>query len=768
MYIDRYYTEENDDVNTLTENGYWVYKKAVYEHLKTHLVEALLQEIECERLAPGSRDRNRIQLCLQSLSDLEDFSGTKFFSRTVEKLILANSAVFYDLCAEDLAKRTGFLSYIENTEALYMNEGKQADSMLLQRTKERLLDTLIERLLGLHYRRFLRGNEPFLLKLFSRGEFRGIAQMYRLYQKQKGSTLGAQCIARTFGVYISNQLHLATNTPNRETMEIPKKDEENAKKNEKSSEREVKSPKKDEKWAKNQTKRFKTEKGTQLELERKALDKTLKREREICLRVAKEVKKSRKVASVAFQDDEAVLKELDNAVESFLNEQCLLPRALALSYNAFVVLKDNQSRSSPCLGYRKYFTSDVDLEDFIELEKYVRDKNLFDKISCVLAYERMLNQNINAKMIEKLSLRLDSSKGSPCWIGFHQEVLKELSESKETTTEWHKKGGDERINPRVLPSKAWPKMPTTDFELPSMLKDALEGFEKQFSEQKLKKKLQWRLDQGRANVKILFAPGNERLVNVTTIQMLVLLLFSGKRKAISLEEIQWRTRVPVRLLYYHLFFLCAPQSPILRRVSCESEGCVLEEDTHLALNEKFRGNGAVSFEMMALPTVIAPFFSEAFDLFCKSSSRRSPRSSLALFSDFGAPSELLEELKEKYNVNESVLPYWNNREITCPEEIRSEEGEKSEEELIKEKSAVFVTAQAPEANFCEHIDSVVLRNLKKNKKMNVKMMLLKVKSKLRRKGVRVCNAEVMCRVDDLVEKNCLRYDRNKNSLFFVP
>ena len=127
-------------------------------------------------------------------------------------------------------------------------------------------------------------------------------------------------------------------------------------------------------------------------------------------------------------------------------------------------------------------------------------------------------------------------------------------------------GGDESGQGRielatdVLTTGYWPMSTQTHtVPLPPEVTPATDSFKDFYMKSHNGRKLQWQMNMGTADIKATFAGGKRKELNVSTYQMLILLLFNAPgRDVITFGEIKERTQIPEKELKRHIISISAP------------------------------------------------------------------------------------------------------------------------------------------------------------------------------------------------------------------
>lgn len=354
--------------------------------------------------------------------------------------------------------------------------------------------------------------------------------------------------------------------------------------------------------------------------------------------------------------------------------------------------------------------------------------------------------------------------------------------------EWSELHPSAVLRPKVCAANCWPAMPPADLTLPPSLLRQCAAFVDFYGAKHPRRALLWRLELGRAELRVRFSAQNERAVSATTVQMLALLAFNGGRGAVSFEEMRSRAAAPAALLRWHLSFLCAGPSPVLRRVACPEAACPLVGAEFYSLNPDYGGTAeAHEGPVVAAAVRFPPFFREHFDLFSDESFFSSQvqdkirendknakiRENALLFSDLFSVEEV-NKMRRRKKQGEKM------RSLQKPKAHSDNSESDGEDEAIALRSGRRVAAgglrssseesSSDRANGREMaIDAAVVRILKREGPKSDAELFAAVKGELRRSSaVRVTMDEIAARVRDLAAKEFVRFDQERGVVSFLP
>lgn len=133
-------------------------------------------------------------------------------------------------------------------------------------------------------------------------------------------------------------------------------------------------------------------------------------------------------------------------------------------------------------------------------------------------------------------------------------------------------------------SGSWPSFGITQ-DLPSEIRNICEIFTSYFQNKRAGTKLAWQLNSGDAELIVQFNPNTERLITVSTFQMIILLLFNHpKKKVWKFSEIEETTHISKAYLEAHILCLAHPSKQVLLKKPNVKE---VKPDDEFKLNTKF-------------------------------------------------------------------------------------------------------------------------------------------------------------------------------------
>lgn len=140
------------------------------------------------------------------------------------------------------------------------------------------------------------------------------------------------------------------------------------------------------------------------------------------------------------------------------------------------------------------------------------------------------------------------------------------------------------INARLCSHGYWPSLMHVPFQSPPELCSQMRAITRSFCKKFPDRKLLWRMNLGRAEVTVSITPQSQYDFDVTTYQMMILLLFNDQRK-VTFQDILTRTGIPrTEISHYLLSFVHPKVAVILKRPNTK----VLDLNHEFILNPRYQ------------------------------------------------------------------------------------------------------------------------------------------------------------------------------------
>jgi len=179
------------------------------------------------------------------------------------------------------------------------------------------------------------------------------------------------------------------------------------------------------------------------------------------------------------------------------------------------------------------------------------------------------------------------------WTNKLEGMFKDVQLSKDLCTKFKgvydtEKKDDIVLDVNVCTTGYWPTSKMIPCNLPKDLEGACTKFKRFYLNQHSGHKLEWRMDQGQAEVQVIFSPKVRRGLIVSTYQMMSLLCFNAGQ-TLSYKQIQDVTGIPKAELASHLLSLAHPNVKVVEKKPNSKE---------LADDHKFRLNPGFTSKLM--------------------------------------------------------------------------------------------------------------------------------------------------------------------------
>lgn len=167
-------------------------------------------------------------------------------------------------------------------------------------------------------------------------------------------------------------------------------------------------------------------------------------------------------------------------------------------------------------------------------------------------------------------------------------MFKDVQLSKDLMSEFKRlyqdQAADVSIDVNVCTTGYWPSGKPIPCSMPKDLVGACDKFKRFYLNKHSGHKLDWRMDQGQAEVSVDFSPSCRRALVVTTYQMMILLVFNSFKK-VTFKQILEMTGIPKFEISNHLLSLCHPKvNVMLKRPNVKK----LEDSHQFMLNPAYK------------------------------------------------------------------------------------------------------------------------------------------------------------------------------------
>jgi len=554
MYLDRFYVPNSEDLLNTKEQGYTLYRDHVFEKFRDTSRNAILECIRKER-EQKEQDRELLRDSIKVFVDL----GSKIskvdltiYKDHFQKDLISETRKWYkgksrewldsSSCPEYLKLAEDCVKKEENRLALYIHKSSKEELMtatrdeLLMNHREELLnkDSGIDRMLER-----TQGGQSSTAVADAKED---LARLFRLYEHVDQAL---SHIAKAVKVHVCK---LGTGFINK-SQELAKQ--------------------------KGQTR---SDKNHEL------ITNLIKlHNRFLCL-----VKES-------FRGDQIFHKALKEAFEEFINMSYFTSNYLARFAND-ILRKGGHAKTL----MEQNLELERTMDNVVTLYGYIRDKDIFERDYQTYLSSRLLQDLSESEHAEKSMIGKLKTESGYHWTSKLEDMFKDIQRSKELMSDFNKKYRDLDIelSVSVCTTGAWPSNQIVDCEMPAELISTAEKYKNFYSKLHSGRKLDYRMDLGKAEVQVHFTPTTKKVLVVSTYQMMILLLFN-KKKVLRFKEILSASQIPRKDLSWHILSLAHPKVKVLKKNPNSKK---IEDDHRFGINAKYKNARArVMIPLMAKP-----------------------------------------------------------------------------------------------------------------------------------------------------------------------
>lgn len=282
-----------------------------------------------------------------------------------------------------------------------------------------------------------------------------------------------------------------------------------------------------------------------------------------------------------FGKHQIFLKALKRSFEDFINRDDVVSKLLAKYVND--VLKRGNAVALD--------KSEQTLDNIVFLYGYIHDKDVFENHYQHYLSSRLLNSLCESEHLEKTMIAKLKTQAGYQWTNKLEGMFKDVSASADMMKTF-KGVYDTEANlglsfyVNVCTTGFWASSKQVQCSIPKELAPACSQYHDFYLAQKSGRKLEWRMDQGLADVSVKF---NEKMARsytlvVTTFQMVALLVFN-KIKRPTLQQILDHTGIPESEITNHILSLCHPAIKVLLKKPSQNK---LGLDHMFMINPKYQ------------------------------------------------------------------------------------------------------------------------------------------------------------------------------------
>jgi cullin 1 len=224
------------------------------------------------------------------------------------------------------------------------------------------------------------------------------------------------------------------------------------------------------------------------------------------------------------------------------------------------------------------------LDNVVFIYGYIHEKDIFERNYQLFLAFRLLNNQCKSEHSEKTMISKLKTECGYAWTNKLETMFKDIQQSQDMLVQF-KEQSDRKVdlNVSVCTTGSWPSSKMILGNIPLSLKEDCKRYREYYIAQHSGRKLDWRLDQGRAEIQVSFSPCTTITLVTSTFQMMILLCFNNKA-VVTLKEIIHITGVSRHDITNHLLTLCHPKINILNK---RPGGRSLAEDHMFRINGKY-------------------------------------------------------------------------------------------------------------------------------------------------------------------------------------
>jgi len=291
-----------------------------------------------------------------------------------------------------------------------------------------------------------------------------------------------------------------------------------------------------------------------------------------------------KIVKNEFESNREFTKAMKESFEMFINKEYYVSNYLARYVNDFL------RKGGIGMNYKDE-ELDTQMVHIVMLYGYIRDKDVFENNYRAYLANRLLGDSFASEQMEKKMIGKLKQESGYHWTQKLEDMFTDMQRSKETMKLFNREHGqhlDLSLNVSVCTQGAWPSSTIPKVTVPPELDESITRFTKFYEDKNVGRKLNFRWDKGTAEITVKFNENIERVLCVTTYQMVVLLLFNQAKppaRVLTYADVVEKTQIDEKELKAAILSLAHPKSRILLK---RPNGPKLEANHKLRINFKFK------------------------------------------------------------------------------------------------------------------------------------------------------------------------------------
>jgi len=513
MYLDRFYTPNTDGVLSLKDIGYKLFHDNIFTSSCKHAAQCILNAIQRERDGE-EQDRHLLSQSVQVFVEMgyhHQEMKLKLYEQDLQKPLIEHAAEYYKRKSRIWMDNESCPNYMETAEKCLAAERNRVEAYLNSSSLDPLGKAVYTVLLQEHQTELLNKSTGVnsLLELQRTDD---LSRMYRLFSKYADDL---QPIADLVAAYIKKCGSAIIDKPK---VEAPAGENKEAA-------------------------------GQAVDANHALVRSLIDLHEQFATMVR-----------TCFGNHQIFQKALKAAFEDFINRDTRVSKLLARFVND--VLKKHSKIATSKEGVENT------LDHVVFLYGYIAEKDVFERDYQLFLSNRLLLGACESEHYEKSMIAKLKTECGYQWTNRLEGMFKDVQKSKELMQKFQKGYDTEKqlglsffVN--VCTTGYWPSSKNIPCTLPKDLEPACEKFKRFYLSQYSGHKLEWRMDQGQAEVQVFFSKALKRGLICTTYQMMVLLAFNSSLKPLSCKTILELTGLPMDDVRDHLLSLCHPNVKVL-------------------------------------------------------------------------------------------------------------------------------------------------------------------------------------------------------------
>lgn len=512
--MDRVYVPHKGDCEPVYDVGLILWRKNVARNprIRETLLKTLLQEIRRERNGEVVA-RGLLKSATQMLVDV-GLSSTSVYEEDFERPFLETSAAFYRDEGQQFIGSMSVPDYLKQVEKRLREESNRVAHYLDVSTKPKITAVVEKELLAVHLRTLLGSEETGFMVMLRENAKDDLSRMYSLFSRVEG---GHKLMMEHMAQYIRDSaLELINSHEALANAESSKKEKEKS--------------------------------GASAAAA--AAGGEEKPQKETFVEPILELKeKFNRLLKESFQNDPAFQRTQNQAFEAALNSNRHSPEFLSL------YIDEKLKR-----GLRGVSEDEVEavIERAVELFRLISEKDVFERYYKTHLARRLLLAKSVSDYAER---QVIASLKKECGYQFTSRLegmFQDMRTSADTMQAFEKHLSSQapipiELSVQVLTTGFWPVTQTAQCVLPAEVTKACTVFQEFYLARHNGRRLTWQTSMGNADLRANFG-GSNFVLNVSTYQMAVLLLFNNGEKFL-LEDLAQATNIEDKELRRHLLSL---------------------------------------------------------------------------------------------------------------------------------------------------------------------------------------------------------------------